>query len=214
MDEAGIYLSKLLLGTNITPNQLTVMGLLLGISGILLITFPHFILSFIGFLLVLFFWVVDYTDGVIARYKKITSKRGEYYDNLGHFITPLLFFAMGMQLFNRTGDVIPLLLGAVSSWIYLGIDFNAKLMVLTTGEKKAQFYLNSSETKKGKSLLFKTHKNITFSVHIVLFFLAAQVAEQVVPELVSGISFYLLLCFTPVIISTFFIQIYLYSQKL
>ena len=208
MDELGIYLAKLHLHTTITPNHLTITGLFSGLIGVGLLTFPNYLIVGIGYLLIFLFGVIDYTDGVIARYKNIASEKGKYYDDLGHFIPPLIFLAVGIHILNTTGNVTAVILGGFSSFMYVSIDFNAKLMNLITGEKKHQLYLTG--TSPTRSAILKIQKNLTFGVHIIILFCIATFAEYFILKS----SFYLLLFFAPFLTLTFFAQICFYSQKL
>lgn len=85
----SIYITRPLLATSITPNQVTVVMLVAGVSGAIAIFFDWVIT---GFILLYVSVLLDAVDGEIARYKKVYSLRGVYLDNINHLLVPGLFF--------------------------------------------------------------------------------------------------------------------------
>ena len=97
----GNFFAKIFIRTPITPNQLTAgWGLLLILCSVAM-AFGNYwvcILAGIG-------WVIgyslDYTDGTIARYKNLRSKKGPFIDMVNHRISYfLLFFCAGLGAWN------------------------------------------------------------------------------------------------------------------
>jgi phosphatidylglycerophosphate synthase len=209
LDWAGVILAKLLISMGITPNQITLGGILIGLIGISLISFSSFFIATLGYILLLFYWVTDYTDGVVARYYNIVSDKGNYYDNIGHFVTPFIFLAVGIHIFNNYGYTSAIIMGAITSIIFLSIDTNTKIISSIT-KKKEQAYLKIS----GKSLkkrLLTYHKRITFCMHIIVFFFCAEILTFLFK---INFNYYLLIFYLVVFIVTLLLQIFIYSQKL
>lgn len=98
----SIYVTSLLLRTNIRPNQVTVAMVLVGMAGAVAIFFGYI---WLGFLLIYLNIVLDAVDGELARYKKVFSLRGVYMDRINHLAVPGFFFL------------------AVTFWV-LGAEFN------------------------------------------------------------------------------------------
>lgn len=88
----SIYITRLLIGTPISPNVLTLLSIALGILGCiyLLSTDPWYKLLGLGLLYLNL--IFDRVDGEVARYKKIYSLRGIFLDELNHLLIPPLFF--------------------------------------------------------------------------------------------------------------------------
>ncbi len=97
----SIYLTKLAIKLNLTPNQITLTGISLGIAGSVLVFFalPFKIL---GAILLYLNILSDKVDGEVARYRIQNNLgsvylRGVYLDELNHLIIPPLFL-LGITL--------------------------------------------------------------------------------------------------------------------
>ncbi len=88
--------SLILVRTPATPNQITIFwGLLMIVSSILLF-FGNYYLNIIAGIGWIVSYALDYSDGDIARYKNLRSKRGLFLDLVNHRATyPLLMFGAG-----------------------------------------------------------------------------------------------------------------------
>jgi len=105
--EIGFLFTRLFVRTKITPNQITWFW------GIALILIPFLFLfndpwlnvaAALGWII---FISMDNTDGQVARYKEIYSKRGQFLDLVIHCITyPLLFFCMGLGQYLSGGGML------------------------------------------------------------------------------------------------------------
>ncbi len=119
----GKIFARLLLPTPITPNQLTwFWGGLMVVSALLYAT-GDYILGIIGGAVWIVAYGLDYSDGIIARYKDLKSARGKFLDMVIHRLTyPLLMFCIGYgvyrspDLFSSYFDCIPATL-----YIILGV---------------------------------------------------------------------------------------------
>lgn len=78
------YITWILVKTPITANFITIGGLLIGIIGLFLIGIGNNFLNITGFILLYIYYISDEVDGELARYKKQTSLRGIYYDEIVH----------------------------------------------------------------------------------------------------------------------------------
>ncbi len=97
-------LSLLVVRLPVTPNQITIFwGLLMIVSSILLMTGDR-VLSTIGGIGWIIAYALDYTDGDIARYKDMRSRRGGFQDRVNHRTTyPLLMFCAGFGVWHIGG---------------------------------------------------------------------------------------------------------------
>ncbi len=92
----ALVLSFLFLRIKITPNGITTLSLILGLIGIY-----YFEKNFVFASLLLFIsYVIDYTDGVIARITKNTSNFGALYDV---FVDRVIQMAFWLNILYITG---------------------------------------------------------------------------------------------------------------
>jgi len=110
----SLFITKKIINTNITPNQMTLFVLLIGIISSLLIIklnknfnlFSYF-LFVIGLLLYKLSSIMDGCDGEIAKLKFMSSKYGAWLDTICDNLTTLLFLsAISFNLYSFNSDQI------------------------------------------------------------------------------------------------------------
>lgn len=121
--EPSFLITKLLLYTSITGNQVTFVSLIIGLIVVYLFSLGNYVESVMGGLLLYFFFLFDQIDGNIARIRKEASPLGQYYDRLVHrILEPLIFIALGYGLYKKSGEIYFLLIGILIAlsilWIY------------------------------------------------------------------------------------------------
>jgi phosphatidylglycerophosphate synthase len=99
------FFSKRLAHTRITPNQITMIGVTIGLLGAYFLAQPTYGDRLLGALLFLFCVIVDGVDGEVARLKLQETSFGHYLDivtdNVVHVV---LFVAIAFGLYRETGD--------------------------------------------------------------------------------------------------------------
>lgn len=85
------YITKFLLLLGLNANQVTFIILVLGIIGGLMFFFPK--LWFIGIIFLFIAFILDHSDGEVARYRKTISLKGCYIGDIYHVIVPKIYFA-------------------------------------------------------------------------------------------------------------------------
>lgn len=92
--------TRILIKTPATPNQITIFwGLLMILSSIAFL-FGDWLLSVLGGIGWVVSYALDYTDGDVARYKNMKSRRGPFQDLINHRTTyPLLMFCIGYGMY-------------------------------------------------------------------------------------------------------------------
>ncbi len=88
----SIYITRYLIPTRITPNQVTIAGILIGLAGCWDILSLDWHYKLIGVFLLYASILADKVDGELARYRKTYSLAGIYWDEIGHLIIPPLFW--------------------------------------------------------------------------------------------------------------------------
>ena len=89
----SIRFTWLILHTRLSANQVTVLGILVGMAGALLLAWSDFWPLLLGLVLLQLSFVLDYTDGEVARYRAsqtggTTGAAGAYVDWIGHYYVP------------------------------------------------------------------------------------------------------------------------------
>jgi phosphatidylglycerophosphate synthase len=125
----SIYITRFLLPTPLTPNQITVIGFFIGLIGCVFVLQWAWHLKLIGIGLLYLNVLFDKVDGELARYKKIYSLKGIYLDYVNHFLIPPLFLlalTFGLLPFSLIHPTVLLLAGiaAACAMILLRIQQN------------------------------------------------------------------------------------------
>jgi phosphatidylglycerophosphate synthase len=93
-------ITKILYYTPVTPHQVILFSLIIGVLSSYLIIQDDIIVVIIGAVLLFYKNVLDKVDGSLARAKGLASRRGRFYDSIADFIVSLaLFFAIGCKLY-------------------------------------------------------------------------------------------------------------------
>ena len=105
----SIRIVKLFLHSSITPNQITLLSLVVGIISSIMFAVAIPVYFLIGALLLELYYVIDAVDGQLARYKKLSSMTGGYFDYVSNYIVhPCVFFCIGLGLVRHSGDILPI----------------------------------------------------------------------------------------------------------
>jgi phosphatidylglycerophosphate synthase len=126
-------ISRQLLKTPITPNQITLAVTALGVYAGWLMSRPGNSAKIEGSLLFLFTSILDGCDGEVARAKKMISKLGGWLDLWGDNVVHVaVFYGLGLGLYKDSGLPIYVLLGKVA---VLGTLVSAALASYQTWRK-------------------------------------------------------------------------------
>lgn len=113
----SIYITKIFLTLKIRPNIVSVLGFLIGIMGGYLYLNSYFLKGSILFLISL---ILDFVDGEIARYYKLSSNFGAWLDTINaHLLYPYFFFTLGLGIFFQTRIFRYVFLGALAAIVKL-----------------------------------------------------------------------------------------------
>jgi phosphatidylglycerophosphate synthase len=147
----SIRFTWLLLHTRLSANQVTVLAILIGIAGALLLAWSDFWPLVIGLLLLQLSFVLDYSDGEIARYQAIerggrTGAGGAYLDWIGHYYVPAtMTAALAYGAFSVSGRDWLLLAATVVVFSLVRIAYSARDHILL-GLLRDRPELRTSET--------------------------------------------------------------------
>jgi phosphatidylglycerophosphate synthase len=132
----SIRFTWLLLHTRLSANQVTVLAILIGIAGGALLAWSDFWPLVIGIVLLQLSFVLDYSDGEIARYQAMqrgatTGAGGAYLDWIGHYYVPAVMTgALGYGAFTASGDDWLLLAALVVILSLVRVAYSARDHIL------------------------------------------------------------------------------------
>jgi phosphatidylglycerophosphate synthase len=132
----SIRLTWLLLHTRLSANQVTVGAILVGIAGALLLAWNEFWPIVAGLVLLQLSFVLDYSDGEIARYHALEHERatdagGAYLDWIGHYYVPAtIVAALAYGAFSANGREWLLLAALVIIFSLVRVPYSARDHVL------------------------------------------------------------------------------------
>ena len=93
--------------TPLTPNMATLSMFFLGFMGALYFSFGSAIDFIFGGLCFVGLIIADTVDGELARFHKITSNFGEYFDKLAHYSTnSLMYIGLGLGIYSTYQEII------------------------------------------------------------------------------------------------------------
>lgn len=128
----SIRFSWLLLHTRLSANQVTVGAILIGVAGALLLAWDSFWPLLAAILLLQLSFVLDYSDGEIARYQaqaedRRTNAGGAYLDWIGHYYVPAIAIAtLAYGAFHQNGHEWLLLAALVAILSVVRISYSAR----------------------------------------------------------------------------------------
>ena len=120
IDYLAVFPALLFIRTKLTANQISLIWIIGQIPFSIMLTTGNYWSMLLGIIGFHFMFILDCTDGIIARYRKQFSINGIYLDYLGHYINnPLLFFCLGIGVARSSNNIIYLGLGIFIASIFL-----------------------------------------------------------------------------------------------
>ena len=127
----SIRVTWLLLHTRVTANQVTVIGVLIGLGGAVLLGWNNVWSLLAAVVALQLSFVIDFSDGEVARYRGTASAGGAYLDWIGHYYIPAaVTAALSYAAWQTSGHAWLLLAGLVLIFGQLRIAYSARDHVL------------------------------------------------------------------------------------
>lgn len=116
----GFQIARLLRNTGITPNQITILSIFVGVAAGIMFYYPVLSYTLIGILLLVCANILDCVDGQLARLTGIKSEIGRILDGLaGDFWFVTIYVALAWRLMNEYGTPWFFLLAVMSGLSHL-----------------------------------------------------------------------------------------------
>jgi len=190
-----------------SPNQITLIANIFQSISIFFIIYLDGYMKLIGVLLYFVGDILDFVDGNIARYRKQTSKKGVFYDQIGHVILgPLFFLAITLSAYNNTNEIIYMYMSII-------VAMFVPLMSYQISVSPTYFNIDSIkssadtliESSQNRNLMYFAKKSLSYFYHFKMEILILAILFNQL-ELLAYIS-------TIYFVVRFFIQLYL-DQRL
>jgi phosphatidylglycerophosphate synthase len=132
----SIRITWLLLHTRLSANAVTLLGIGAGIAGGLMLAWNEFWPLVVALLLLQLSFIVDYSDGEVARYRahergEVTDAGGAFLDWIGHYYVPAVAIgALAFGAFLESGHDWLLLAALVAIVSVVRVPYSARDHVL------------------------------------------------------------------------------------
>jgi len=168
----SLRISKLLLKTGITPNQISVLSFVIGLAGASFFFIGEYFYLILGGILVHIHSIVDGCDGEVARLKLRQTKYGGWLDSvLDRYVDAAIILGLIFGYWSITGDITIWIIGFFA---LIGTFLNSY-----TSDKYDSIFRNEDITKRSKfrmgrdvRLLLITIGALTNQIPIMLIILA------------------------------------------
>lgn len=116
----SIWFTWIFVRTPLSANHITIIQEIFGIIGAVLFIYGKFVL---GSIFLQLGFIMDNSDGEVARWKNQQSERGKFLDLIGHMIIiPFYFFGLGLGLYFQQGKIITLIMGFFAGLFSLKLE--------------------------------------------------------------------------------------------
>ncbi len=158
----------------VIPNIITIHMILSGILGAILFSFPYLWLKILGAVMIHLWFILDCSDGEVARYTKKYSKYGKELDYMAHLINhPLFGMSLFFSLFQMGKyDFYPLLLIVIASNFldYLNRNLNTLNLVVDIKKQiKNKGFMPVAENWTMKKIILFFTNIFTIYPNLILF---------------------------------------------
>ncbi len=168
----SLRISKILLKTGITPNQISVLSFVIGLAGASFFFIGEYFYLILGGILIHIHSIVDGCDGEVARLKLRQTKYGGWLDSvLDRYVDAAIILGLIYGYWSITGDV--------TIWIIGFFAIIGSFLNSYTGDKYDSIFRNGDMTKRSKfrmgrdvRLLLITIGALTNQIPIILIILA------------------------------------------
>jgi len=180
----SLRISKLLLKTGITPNQISVLSTVIGLVGASFFFSGEYFYLILGGIIIHIHSIVDGCDGEVARLKLRQTKYGGWLDSvLDRYVDAAIIFGLVYGYWSITGDTT---IWVIGFFALIGTFLNSY-----TSDKYDSIFKNGDMTKKSKfrmgrdvRLLLIVIGALTNQIPIMLIILAVMANFEAIRRLI------------------------------
>lgn len=149
--EVALLITRVLVRTPITPNQVTVFNIALTFTLWYFFFYQTILNVIVGIFILYFSMVLDRVDGQLARARNMQSKRGQFLDGIySYFLDTNTFVPLGAGLFLKTGEVMFLIIGFTITMFYMYTSISSRERgLLIGGQLGGKLVLSSVKVDNG-----------------------------------------------------------------
>ncbi|MDD5643865.1 MAG: CDP-alcohol phosphatidyltransferase family protein [bacterium] len=155
--DMALYITRLLIPTGITANQVVFLTIMMGIISAACFAFGGGFMMLAGALFFQLWYLSDHVDGQIARYRNASSLTGAFYDFYAHYIVhSLVLGGLALGLYMRYENLGILILGLAACFSVNMVSlindcvYKAFYNGLSREEKDLTFRAGSQTAEKNK----------------------------------------------------------------
>ena len=127
----SILFTWIFVRTPISANQVTILQEVLGVTGVVLLAFGKINLSLLGVAMLQLGYILDCSDGEVARWKNQKSINGVFLDLVGHLIIiPGYMFGLGFGVWMQTGRIEAIIAGFLAALFGLRLERHTLLSIV------------------------------------------------------------------------------------
>ena len=133
----SLRVTRLLAPTEVTPNQVTVVMMLVGLAATGLLAINGLVGALACAIGIQLYLLLDCVDGELARWRRSTSARGVYLDRLSHYVVEAALFTMLGLRIGGSLDSPWLSVGLATALLVLLSKVETDLVAATVGAAAA-----------------------------------------------------------------------------
>ncbi|MCG2694403.1 CDP-alcohol phosphatidyltransferase family protein [Candidatus Parcubacteria bacterium] len=181
----SIYLTWIFIHTPITPNKITAIGTIFYLSGAFLFIFNKYNLHIAGLLLMFVSFILDASDGEVARYRKYKGAGigGAYVEPVSHDIMYSFFFLpIGVGVSLAIGNLLPIIaafVATVSKLLFRLAELRYDFLERVLTEARGEIFKYSKGGETPKSLSYFVYRNFFTGTGMFLFLVVAVFIEHI-----------------------------------
>lgn len=180
----GFQLARILRGTGITPNMVTILSIFVGMGTGFLFYFNNFIYNLLGILLLVSANILDCVDGQLARLTGIKSAIGRILDGVaGDIWFTLIYIGLALRLTDQYGTAlffIPAVISGLSHLLQANItDYYKTLHLYFVSKEKGAEFMNLEQVKAQQKEMKGSVNKFFYS----LYECYTGIQEKMTPEL-------------------------------
>ena len=167
------YFTKFFVEHNMSANQITAVSIVFSIVGGLLFMFGDYYLMLIGCLFYLFWQLLDFVDGEMARVTHSKTTGGLYLENVHHSFDSCFFAFFGIGLYKMLGNIVFAYFGfMVTLFLCLGKCFMfSRVIAMKEHIKKEKRYAKYvNPLRKSRSVIGTIYRSIYIKIRYLFHF--------------------------------------------